>query len=81
MSWFYSSIGDELLPEDMAIIDDELIQKASAILGYESEEILASRLADVIDDEAESEDRFIASLVLAKEIAGRVHGRAVLWYD
>lgn len=81
MSWFYSSIGDELLPEDMAIIDDELIQKASAILGYESEKILASRLTDVIDDEAESEDRFIASLILAKEIADRVNGRAVLWYD
>lgn len=81
MSWFYSSIGDELLPEDMAIVDDELIQKASAILGYESEKLLANRLADVIDGEAEGEDRFIASLILAKEIADRVNGRAVLWYD
>ena len=81
MSWFYTGIGDELLPEDMAIVDDELIQKASGILGYESEKILASRLTDVIDDEAESEDRFIASLILAKEIADRVNGRAVLWYD
>ena len=81
MSWFYSSIGDELLPEDMAIVDDELIQKASVILGYESEKTFASRLADVIDDEAEGEDRFIASLILAKEIAERVNGRAVLWYD
>ena len=81
MSWFYSSIGDELLPEDMAIVDDKLIQKALAILGYESEKILASRLTDVIDAEAEGEDRFIASLILAKEIAGRVNGRAVLWYD
>ena len=72
MSWFYSSIGDELLPEDMAIVDDELIQKTSAIWGYESEKILASRLADVIEGEAEGEDRFIASLILAKEIANRV---------
>lgn len=81
MSWFYRSIGDELLPEDMAIIDDKLIQKASALLGYESEKTFVSRLADVIDGEAEGEDRFIASLILAKEIAGRVNGRAVLWYD
>lgn len=81
MSWFYSSIGDELLPEDMAIVDDELIHKASTILGYESEKVLANRLTDVIDGEAQGEDRFIASLILAKEIADRVNGRAVLWYD
>lgn len=81
MSWFYSSIGDELLPDDMAIVDDDLIQKASALVGYESEKDFASRLADVIDGEAEGEDRFIASLILAKEIADRVNGRAVLWYD
>lgn len=81
MSWFYTSIGDELLPEDMAIVDDELIQKASSILGYESEEVFASRLADVIEDEADGEDKFIASLILAKEIASRVNGRAVLMYD
>ena len=28
-----------------------------------------------------SVSKFIASLILAKEIAGRVNGRAVLWYD
>ena len=81
MSWFYSSIGDELLPEDIAIVDDDLIQKASVLLGYESEKIFASGLADVIEGEAEGEDRFMASLILAKEIAGHVNGRAVLWYD
>lgn len=81
LSWFYSSIGDELLPIDMAIVDDELIKKASVLVGYESEIDFASRLADVIEDEAEGEDKFIASLILAKEIAGRVNGRAVLWYD
>ena len=81
LSWFYTSIGDELLPEDMAIVDDELIQKASALVGYESEKDFASRLADVIEEEANWEDKFIASLILAKEIAGRVNGRAVLWYD
>lgn len=81
MSWFYSSIGDELLPEYMAVVDDELIQKASVLLGYESEKILGKGLSDVIDGEADAEDRFIASLIMAKEIAGRVNGRAVLWYD
>ena len=81
LSWFYTSIGDELLPDDMAIVDDELIQKASALVGYESEKDFANRLADVIEEEADWEDKFIASLILAKEIAGRVNGRAVLWYD
>ena len=81
LSWFYTSIGGELLLEDMAIVDEALIQKASAIVGYESEEDFASRLADVIEEEADWEDKFIASLILAKEIAGRVNGRAVLWYD
>lgn len=65
----------------MAIVDDGLIQQASVILGYESGEVFASRLADVIEGDADGEDKFIASLVLAKEIAGRVKGRAVLWYD
>ena len=81
LSWFYASIGDELLPDDMAIVDDELIQKASVLVGYESEKDFASRLADVIEEEADWDDKFIASLILAKEIAGRVNGRAVLWYD
>lgn len=81
LNWFYTSIGDELLPGKMAIVDDELIQKASALVGYDLEKDLASRLADVIEEEADWEDKFIASLILAKEIAGRVNGRAVLWYD
>lgn len=51
------------------------------ILGYESEKDFVSGLADIIEGEAEVEDRFMASLILAKEIAGRVNGRAVLWYD
>ena len=81
LSWFYTSIGDELLPDDMAIVDDELIQKASVLVGYESEKDFASRLADVIEEEADWDDKFIASLILAKEIAGRANGIAVLWYD
>ena len=37
LSWFYTSIGDELLPDDMAIVDDELIQKAATLVGYDSD--------------------------------------------
>ena len=37
LSWFCTSIGKELVPEDMAIVDDELIKKASDLVGYESE--------------------------------------------
>ena len=81
LSWFYISIGDELVPEDMAIVDDELIQKASALVGYESEKDFANGLADVIENSSDGEDKFIASLILAKEIASRMNGRAVLMYD
>lgn len=81
LSRFYTSIGDELLPDDMAIVDDELIQKASALVGYESKIDFAKGLADVIEYEADGEDMFIASLILAKEIASCINGRAILWYD
>ena len=81
LSWFYTGIGDELVPEDMAIVDDELIQKASALVGYESEKDFANGLADVIENSSDGEDKFIASLILAKEIASRMNGRAVLMYD
>ena len=81
LSWFYTSIGDELVPEDMAIVDDELIQKASALVGYESEKDFANGLADVIENSSDGEDKFIASLILAKKIASRMNGRAVLMYD
>ena len=81
LSWFYTSIGDELVPEDMAIVDDELIQKASFLVGYESEKDFANGLADVIENSSDGEDKFIASLILAKEIASRMNGRAVLMYD
>lgn len=81
LSWFYTSIGDELVPEGMAIVDDELIQKASTLVGYESEQDFANGLADVIENSSDGEDKFIASLILAKEIASRMNGRAVLMYD
>lgn len=81
LSWFYTSIGDELVPEDIAIVDDELIQKATVLVGYDSEKDFANGLADVIEDEGYGEDKFIASLILAKEMARRMNGRAVLMYD
>ena len=81
LSWFYTSIGDELVPENMAIVDDELIQKASALVGYESEKDFANGLADVIENSSDGEDKFVASLILAKERASRMNGRAVLMYD
>lgn len=81
LSWFYTSIGNELLPEDMAIVDDELIQKAANLVGYDSKNDFAKALADVIEEEADWDDKFIASLILAKEMAKSVNGRAVLIYD
>lgn len=80
-SWFYTSAGDELVPNDIAIVDDELIQKALDLLGYETEKDLTNCLINIVENKNYGEDKFIASLVLAKEIAKRVNGRAVLKYD
>lgn len=81
LSWFYTSIGDELVPEGVSIVDDELIQKASALVGYKSERDFANGMADVIENSSDGEDKFIASLILAKEMANRLNGRAILLYD
>lgn len=81
LSWFYTSIGDELVPEGVSIVDDELIQNASTLVGYKSERDFANGMADVIENSSDGEDKFIASLVLAKEMANRLNGRAILMYD
>lgn len=81
LNWFYTSIGNELIPEDFAIVDDELIQDAMKLLEYESEEKFVDALVDVIDNNANGEDKFIASLLLAKEIANCINGRAILKYE
>lgn len=81
LSWFYTSVGSKLVPNDIVIVDDELIKKASDLLGYESEKTLANGLADALEDNASGEDKFMASLILAKEIANRMKGRAFLRYE
>lgn len=81
LSWFYTSMGDELISEDFAIVDDEWIQNAANLLGYDSEERFADSLVDVIENNADGEDKFMASLILAKEIASRMNGRAILRYE
>ena len=47
----------------------------------ESEKDFANGLADVIENSSDGEDKFIASLILAKEMANRLNGRAILLYD
>lgn len=75
------SVGNELIPEDFAIVDDELIQNAMKLLEYDSEERFVDALVDVIDNNADGADKFISSLVLAKEIADCIKGRAILRYE
>lgn len=81
LNWFYTSIGPELVSDDIEIIDDDLIQKAADILGYSSKYDLASCLADLITCETEGEDKFMASLVIAKEMAKMINGQALLRYE
>lgn len=81
LSWFYSNIGYQLVPDDIAIVDEKLIKKAATLVGYESDNDLADGMANVIENNSAGEDKFIASLVLAKEIARKLNGRAILMYD
>lgn len=81
LSWFYSSIGYELVQDDIEVVDDELIKKAAALVGYECDKDFAEGMSDVIENNTEGQDKFIASLVLAKEIARTMNGRAVLMCD
>lgn len=39
LSWFYTSVGSELVPDDSVTVDDELIKKAANLLEYESEKL------------------------------------------
>ena len=81
LSWFYSSIGYELVSDDIEVVDDELIKKAEALVGYECDKDFADGMSDVIENNTEGEDKFIAALVLAKEIARTLNGRAVPMCD
>lgn len=81
LSWFYSSIGYELVPDDIEVVDDEPIKKAEALVGYECDKDFADGMSDFIENNSEGEDKFMAALVLAKEIARTLNGRAVLMCD
>lgn len=81
LSWFYSSIGYELVQDDIEVVDDELIKKAAVLVGYGCDKDFAEGMSDVIENNTEGEDKFIAALVLAKEIARTLNGRAVLMCD
>jgi hypothetical protein len=81
LSWFYTSIGDEFVLDDFAVVNDELIQKAAELLGYKSDEDLVKGLAYIFEHNADQEDKFMASLILGKEMANRMNGIAILRYE
>ena len=81
LSWFYSSIGYELVQDDIEVVDDELIKKVAVLVGYECDKDFVEGMSDAIENNIEGQDKFIASLVLAKEIARTMNGRAVLMCD
>ena len=70
LSWFYSSIGYELVQDDIEVVDDELIKKAAVLVGYECDKDFAEGMSDVIENNIEGQD-----------IARTMNGRAVLMCD
>ena len=58
-----------------------MIKKAATLVGYETDNDFADGMANVIENNSAGEDKFIASLVLAKEIARKLNGRAILMYN
>ena len=79
--YFLRTCTYELVQDDIEVVDDELIKKAAVLVGYECDKDFAEGMSDVIENNIEGQDKFIASLVLAKEIARTMNGRAVLMCD
>ena len=59
------------------VVDEEKESRTAADIKNE----LVFEVSDVIENNTEGQDKFIASLVLAKEIARILNGRAVLMCD
>lgn len=88
----YSSVLYELFGDDEAVIDDDLINKAIDLIGKdyarqnenreEDEDFLHDHaLEDIIEYEYSMAGRLLVSLIIGREVAKRIGGIAVAYYE
>ena len=88
----YSSVLYELFGDDEAVIDDDLINKAIDLIGKdyarqnenreEDEDFLHDHaLEDIIEYEYSRDGKLLVSLIIGREVAKRIGGIAVAYYE
>ena len=88
----YSSVLYELFGDDEEVVDDDLINKTIDMIGKdyarqnedreEDEEFSSNHaLEDIIDYEYSMDGKLLVSLIIGREIAKRIGGIAVAYYE
>ena len=88
----YSSVLNELFGDDEEVVDDDLINKTIDMIGKEyarqnedreeDEEFSSDRaLENIIDYEYSMDGKLLVSLIIGREIAKRIGGIAVAYYE
>ena len=88
----YGSVLDQLFDEDAAVIDDNLIDKAIELIGKEyslrekereedEEQTFDDVMEQIIDYETSMEGKLLVSLIIGREVAKRIGGMALAYYE
>ena len=88
----FGSVLDQLFEEDEAVINDDLINKAIELIGKEygrqeeereedEEQPFDRVMEEIIDYESSMEGKLLVSLIIGREVARRIGGLAVAYYD
>ena len=88
----YGSVLDQLFAEDDAVIDDNLIDKAIDLIGKEyirqedeqeedEDQPSDNVIEQIIDYEYSMEGKLLVSLIIGREVAKRIGGMAVAYYE
>lgn len=88
----YGSVLDQLFAEGDEVIDDDLINKAIDLIGKEyirqedereedEDQPFDNVMEQIIDYEYSMEGKLLVSLIIGREVAKRIGGMAVAYYD
>ena len=88
----YGSVLDQLFAEDDTVIDDNLIDKAIELIGKEyslrekereedEEQTFDDVMEQIIDYESSMDGKLLVSLIIGREVAKRIGGMALAYYE
>ena len=88
----YGSVLDQLFAEDDAVIDVNLIDKAIDLIGKEysrqedereedEDQTFDNVMEQIIDYEYSMEGKLLISLIIGREVAKRIGGLAIAYYE